>query len=1263
LTGTASNWTTGFIPPITGNTTATVGSTTQLANAATGGIWSSSNTNVATVDQTGLVTGVSVGSSTISYVKDGNTTTVNFTVFDPSNAGPMTIVASGGGTEGTHWIKAGNELFANSTSAVSVNASDIISYAAAGDLVVRGASVAINADINTGSSHDLTFKSKEDIDVNSNSDITTNGGSVVFWSNSDGAASFGSTIFYPNSSVTTNGGHIWIGGGSGSTTWNSLSVGDGYAVGGTTIYPVSNGSVMAGVYFESSSLSTGGGSIHISGAGKITDNYGMVGIGVVDINAGSGTIDIDILANGSGFRGVSVGHHHSAIPGNFALRSSNSASDAVSFQIDAAEAAGHAIVTGGIFILENTGTGGVELVTTAPIGQFGIRPGYSTTISTDIQLLAASGPIVLNTNTNPIDKENNNCFITIGSKLGSNVTSSSSDITITTSDLDDQFVATLNTSGSVIIQPKVGNSFTSGASTGYLSLANTVNEYTVGSPTNTSDITVGTSISIAGPITIYGDAINVNQDLNTATSNAGILLKGSGNITLSTSKSIVTNGGDITLWSNSDGESTSGGYIYFYDGATLDSRTSSDKTANNGTTDDVGGGTITCGGGSSSSTLSNGTTVPTGFSLNNSANTIRGGINFGTEYNTSARHNCSVTILSGGGNISLKGQQTTTKNGDCAGINAYEGFVIDAGKTGNIDLIGTASAANSSYSDGLNLGNYATTANGTPSYIKTVDGDISINGSASNATFHSRGVTLAGGGAGINIQSTGSGSIEISGTPGGTGTQYNILLIGTNVLAKSGAIDLIGGSTGKVFCSSYASNIGFRAGSDVTSSTSNINVTGDDFDLSSGFNFNTTGVLTIEPFSTSFTDAFNTNQLTYSTDLSGLTIGKSGNSADVTIGSTTAIAGPIAVYGGAIAVNADVTTTQGGDFSLDGNNISVSSNLSLAGNLKAFGQTNLTIAANKSITSTGGDIILWSDYDADNIGNITAGDNISLTTSGGKIVLAGGSDIDADGIPDGYAKSSTTHGIALGTTINNATSIASSGGDIIIKGECSSTTTQTGHGVQQIGLFDIDAGAGSVTIEGVSANWYGIDFAELISASSTPWIIKSSATTGAAITIKGTTTGTSQYGVVFNWPVQKQLISDAGGSISITGTGTSGQWGIFSQNVDYLSTSGPITLDGGVYGIKVTDMGSRFGALSGSVVTSSSAPITLKGDIVSIADWASGFSTKVLTSGTISIQPSTTSSFGSGINWPSGTANIEWNLGKTSGSSSTRFDWESITVN
>ncbi len=56
---------------ITGTTTVTVGSATQLANATTGGVWTSSNTAVAAISTSGLVTGVGAGSSTITYTVTG----------------------------------------------------------------------------------------------------------------------------------------------------------------------------------------------------------------------------------------------------------------------------------------------------------------------------------------------------------------------------------------------------------------------------------------------------------------------------------------------------------------------------------------------------------------------------------------------------------------------------------------------------------------------------------------------------------------------------------------------------------------------------------------------------------------------------------------------------------------------------------------------------------------------------------------------------------------------------------------------------------------------------------------------------------------------------------------------------------------------------------------------------------------------------------------------------------------------------------------
>ncbi len=55
------------LAPITGTTTLCGGSITTLSDATAGGVWSSSNTSVATVSGTGVVTGVTTGTTNISY--------------------------------------------------------------------------------------------------------------------------------------------------------------------------------------------------------------------------------------------------------------------------------------------------------------------------------------------------------------------------------------------------------------------------------------------------------------------------------------------------------------------------------------------------------------------------------------------------------------------------------------------------------------------------------------------------------------------------------------------------------------------------------------------------------------------------------------------------------------------------------------------------------------------------------------------------------------------------------------------------------------------------------------------------------------------------------------------------------------------------------------------------------------------------------------------------------------------------------------------
>ena len=59
----------------------------------------------------------------------------------------------------------------------------------------------------------------------------------------------------------------------------------------------------------------------------------------------------------------------------------------------------------------------------------------------------------------------------------------------------------------------------------------------------------------------------------------------------------------------------------------------------------------------------------------------------------------------------------------------------------------------------------------------------------------------------------------------------------------------------------------------------------------------------------SFTEALDLTKYRFDAGITGLTIGNSGNTADVTIGAATSIAGPISVYGGAVIINSGLTTT------------------------------------------------------------------------------------------------------------------------------------------------------------------------------------------------------------------------------------------------------------------------------------------------------------------------------------------------------------------
>lgn len=78
---------------ITGSVSVCEGLATTLANTATGGVWSSSDTTIATISSGGIVSGIAAGNSTISYTATtlcgSATTTTNITVSPQPIAGTI----------------------------------------------------------------------------------------------------------------------------------------------------------------------------------------------------------------------------------------------------------------------------------------------------------------------------------------------------------------------------------------------------------------------------------------------------------------------------------------------------------------------------------------------------------------------------------------------------------------------------------------------------------------------------------------------------------------------------------------------------------------------------------------------------------------------------------------------------------------------------------------------------------------------------------------------------------------------------------------------------------------------------------------------------------------------------------------------------------------------------------------------------------------------------------------------------------------------
>ncbi|MBC7554884.1 MAG: Ig-like domain-containing protein [Taibaiella sp.] len=113
------------VAAITGPSSVCVGATITLANATSGGTWSSASTSIASIDNSGQVTGLSPGTSVISYAAgaSGTATTTITVIAAPSSGGTIsgaTRVCVGASTTLSTTATSGTWTSSN-TSVASVN--------------------------------------------------------------------------------------------------------------------------------------------------------------------------------------------------------------------------------------------------------------------------------------------------------------------------------------------------------------------------------------------------------------------------------------------------------------------------------------------------------------------------------------------------------------------------------------------------------------------------------------------------------------------------------------------------------------------------------------------------------------------------------------------------------------------------------------------------------------------------------------------------------------------------------------------------------------------------------------------------------------------------------------------------------------------------------------------------------------------------------------------------------------------------------------
>ena len=780
-----------------------------------------------------ISTSANTGTMTFSGGQFADTTAsssnLNVTTLQNQLASSNVLVTTASGLGGTGNLTVSNPVTWSSAYSLTLFANN--------DLTV-------NAGITyTGSSaNSLTLQANNDISV-SGTLKATGTGKLDITLNSDRDAS-GAGAIVLNVGLTSNGGNITLGGGSGM-----ISAGSGYAYGDAANYPgiwtnlisvnAGGGNIIAngrgysagsgttqGIYVGGSFTTTGNGNITLNGIGGTSGSANGVQLGFGGV--GSGTVTTangNIVINGTGgvgsgsTSGVNIRGALSSTGGSITLTgipgTGNGTNTGIT-TLGAYASIGNGNQTGNITFVTDT----LSLV--MPIQTTGMVTINPYTASTTIGVAGGSGNLAI---TNAILGNITASNIVIGNisdtgNLTANAYSSwASNLSLITgnglitiagaqamgannfmlqTDTTPTFSSTVTTTGTVSILPATASTsigFSGGAGTLQITQAmmNAISAPTV--TIGRSDATSGGTLTTAAytwnstlnTLNLYGYNEVIGGTLtsgNTSgTQDKNLNLYANNDIKVNSSSAISSSStyGKMNILLDSDYDASGAGAI----------SVSPNLTSN--------GGNITLGGGNGN------ITAGSGYAYGDSGTNLSG-INLGA----------GATVSAGGGNIVMNGygyaggSNTTGANGI-----AINGATVQTTGNGTITLSGTgAGTGNGTGNTGININSAA--------LLSVANGNLSLTGTGgATAGNNDDGISTAGTSI---IQSTGNGTITLIGYGGGTGAgaSNHGIAVASTITSQIGDITLTG--TGGIGTGNGHVGI-ITSGNAVIASTGSANIT------------------------------------------------------------------------------------------------------------------------------------------------------------------------------------------------------------------------------------------------------------------------------------------------------------------------------------------------------------------------------------------------------------------------------------------------------